>query len=97
VNLENRGNFGLNSFQFPNWLPLLCDGSIGFYIFNHFSSSDPFLLIKNLDRIFNIREVQFYQYFILFNNFGWNSNTVLDLRDMKDIMDGCKQGGSPTL
>jgi hypothetical protein len=58
--------------------------------FNHFPSSDPFLSIKNLYRISNIREVRFYQYFVLFNNFGRNSNTLLELRDMKDIMDGCK-------
>jgi hypothetical protein len=61
--------------------------------FNHFSSSGPFLLIKNFDRIFNIREVRFYQYFLLFSNFCWNSNTLLELRDMKDIMDGCKRRG----
>jgi hypothetical protein len=91
ANLENHINFGLNSFQFSKWLPLRCDGSIGFFLhFNHFSSSDPFLLIKNFDRILNIREVRFYQYFLLFNNFGRNSNTLLELRDMKDIMDGCK-------
>jgi hypothetical protein len=64
-----------------------------FIHFNQFSSSDPFLLIKNFDRIFNIREVRFYQYFLLFNNFGQNSNTLLELRDMKDIMDGYKRRG----
>jgi hypothetical protein len=66
---------------------------LDFIHYNHFSSSDPFLLIKNFDRIFNIREVRFYQYFLLFNNFGWNSNTLLELRDMKDIMEGCKWRG----
>jgi hypothetical protein len=64
-----------------------------FIHFNHFSSSDPFLLIKNFDRIFNIREVQFYLYFLLFSNFCWNSNTLLELRDMKDIINGCKRSG----
>jgi hypothetical protein len=63
---------------------------LDFAYFNHFPSSDPFFLIKNLDRIFNIGEVRFYQYFLLFNNFGRNSNTLLKLRDMKDIMDGYK-------
>jgi hypothetical protein len=69
------------------------DRILDFKHFNHFSSSDPFLLIKNFDRIFNIRDVWFYQYFLLFNNFYWNSNTLFELRDMKDIMDGCKLRG----
>jgi hypothetical protein len=66
---------------------------LDFIHFNHISSSNPFLLIKNFDRIFIIREVRFYQYFLLFNNFGRNLNTLLELRDMKDIMDGCKLWG----
>jgi hypothetical protein len=66
---------------------------LDFIHFNHFSSSDPFLLIKNFDRIFNTRDVRFYQYFLLFNNFGRNSNTLLELRDMKYIMDGYKRRG----
>jgi hypothetical protein len=69
---------------------------LDFVHFNHFPSSDPLLSIKNLDRIFNIREVRFYQYFLLFNNFGRNSNTLLELRDMKDIMDGYKRKGELT-
>ena len=57
---------------------------------NRFSSSDPFLLIKNLDRIFDIREIWFYQYFCLFNNLSRNSDTFLELRDMENIMYCCK-------
>jgi hypothetical protein len=66
---------------------------LDFVHFNHFPSSDFFLSIKKFDRIFNIREVRFYQYFLLFNNLCWNLNTLLELRDMKDIMDGCKLRG----
>jgi hypothetical protein len=66
---------------------------LDFIHFNHFSSSDPFLLIKNFDRIFNINEIWFYQYFLLFNNFSRNSDTLFELRDMKGIMNGCKLWG----
>jgi hypothetical protein len=58
VNLENRGNFGLDSFQFSKWLPLRYEATLDFVHFNHFPSSDLFLLIKNLYRIFDIREVR---------------------------------------
>jgi hypothetical protein len=63
---------------------------LNFVHFNHFSSSDPFFFIKDLDRIFNIGEVWFYPYFFLFNNFSRNSDTLFELRGMKDIIDGCK-------
>ena len=60
---------------------------------NYFSSSDPFLLIKNLDRILDIREIRFYQYFSLVNHLGGNSDIFLELRDMEDIMYSCKLRG----
>jgi len=57
---------------------------------NGFSSSDPFLLIKNLDRILDIREIWFYQYLCLFNDLGGDSNTLLELRNMENIMYCCQ-------
>ena len=63
---------------------------LDFIHFNHFSSSTPFFLIENLDRILNIREIWFYQYFCLFNDLGGNSDTFLELRDMENIMYCCK-------
>ena len=54
--------------------------------FKHFSSSTSFFLIENLDRILDIREIWFYQYFCLFNDLGGNSDTFLELRDMENIM-----------
>src|SRR6185312_480720 len=68
---------------------------LNFVHFNCFSSSDPFLLIKNLDRILDIREIWFYQYFCLFNNLGGNSDTFLELRDMENIMYCCKSRRKP--
>jgi hypothetical protein len=61
---------------------------LDFIHFNDLSPSDSFLLINYFDRIFNIREVQLYPYFSLFNNLGGNSDTFLELRDMKDIVYG---------
>ena len=50
----------------------------------------PFFLIENLDRILDIREIWFYQYLCLFNDLGGNSDTFLELGDMKNIMYRCK-------
>ena len=61
---------------------------LDFIHFNYFSSSTSLLLIKDFERIFNIREIRFHQDFLLFDNFGRNSDTLLKLRNMKDVMYG---------
>ena len=63
---------------------------LDFIHFNYFSSSTSFFLIENLDRILDIREIWLYQYFCLFNDLSGNSDTFLELRDMKNIMYCCK-------
>jgi len=55
--------------------------------FNHLSMGTSFFLIKDFDRIFLIREIRFHDDFLLVNNFFGNSNTFLELRYMKYIVD----------
>ena len=55
--------------------------------FYHLSTSASFFVIQDLDRIFLIREIRFHDDFLLVNNFFGNSNTFLELRYMKYIVD----------
>jgi len=76
------------AFSFPYGFFFSVMAPLNFIHFNYFSSSTSLLLIKDFERIFNIREVWFHQDFLLFNNFGRNSDTLLKLRNMKDIVYG---------
>ena len=76
------------AFSFPCGFFFSVMALLNFIYFNYFSSSTSFFLIKDFERIFNIREVWFHQDFSLFNNFGRNSDTLLKLRNMKDVMYG---------
>ena len=60
---------------------------LNFLHFKNFLSSASFFLIKNFERIFNIREVRFHQDFLLFNDLGRNSDIFLELRYVKHIVD----------
>ena len=55
--------------------------------FNHLSTSTSFFFIKDFDRIFIIGEIRFHDDFLLVNNFFRNSDTFLELRYMKHIVD----------
>jgi hypothetical protein len=66
---------------------------LDFIYFKNLSSIDSFLLIKNIDRLFNIRKIQLYPYFSLFDNLCGNLDTFIELTDTEDIMNGCKFGG----
>jgi hypothetical protein len=48
---------------------------LNFIHFNHRPSGTSFLLVKDFDGLLNIRGVWFHHDFLLFNNFGRNSDT----------------------
>ena len=68
-------------FFFSVMLPL------NFIHLNNPSSSTSFLVIQNSERMFNIGKVRFHKDVLLFNYLIRNSNTLLELRYMKYIMD----------
>ena len=76
------------AFSFPCGFFFSVTAPLNFIHFNYFSSSTSLLLIKDFERIFNIREVWFHQDFLLFDNFGRNFDALLKLRNMKDVMYG---------
>jgi hypothetical protein len=50
---------------------------LNFIHFNHHPSGTSFLLVKDFDGLLNIREIWFHHDFLLFNNFGRNSDTFV--------------------
>ena len=61
---------------------------LDFIHFHNFPSCCPFLLIKDFNWVFSIREVGFYLYVFLLDNLCGNSDTFINLGNVEDIMDG---------
>jgi len=76
-------------FSFPCSFFLSVMTPLNLIHFNYLPSSTSFFPIQDFEGILDIREIWFHQDFLLFNNFSRNSDTLLKLRNMKDVMYGC--------
>ena len=77
-------------FSFPCSFFLSVMTPLNLIHFNYLPSSTSFFPIEDFEGILNIREVGFYQDFLLIDDFGQNSDTFLEFGYVENIMDGCE-------